>query len=286
VATRPRLSAHRARGGRAAVAKLLGSELVQGFLIVVLVLYLGFAAFAYLVSDRMIFLPPRSSYTARQLPVVHVPAQDGASIAVLHLANPRADFTLLYSHGNGEDLGHIAPILEELRALGFAVLAYDYRGYGLSNGGPPTAAGAYRDHEAVYRYATEELRIPTSRLVLYGRSVGTGPAAELAARAPVAGLVIESGFISAFRVVTRVPLLPFDRFPNLRNVRRARCPVLVIHGTEDEVIPLSHGRRLFAAAPEPKRALWVEGAHHNDLSIVAGRRYEEALLDFAALLRR
>lgn len=252
------------------------------FLFACVVTYLGFAAFAWFVSDRMIFLPPASSYRARDLPVVLVETEDGASVATLHLPNPEATFTLLYSHGNGEDLGHLAGLLEELRGAGFAVLAYDYRGYGLSRGGAPTADGAYRDQAAVYRYATEELRIPPSRIILYGRSVGSGPAVELATRAPVAGLVIESGFVSAFRVMTGVSLLPFDKFPNLRNLRKVECPVLVIHGTADEVIPLSHGERLFAAAPGPKEALWVEGAHHNDVAWVGGARYQEALRAFAA----
>jgi fermentation-respiration switch protein FrsA (DUF1100 family) len=135
--------------------------------------------------------------------------------------------------------------------------------------------------EAVYRYAERTLGIAPSRIILYGRSVGSGPATELAARLPVGGLVIESGFVSAFRVLTRVSLLPFDRFHNLRHIRRLRAPVLVIHGEVDEVIPWSHGRRLFEAAHEPKTSLWVAGAHHNDVAFVAGPRYWSVLREFA-----
>ncbi|HEX2095653.1 MAG TPA: alpha/beta hydrolase [Longimicrobiaceae bacterium] len=245
--------------------------------------YVGLAVLAYLVSDRMIFLPPAASYDARRLPVRLVETEDGARLATLHLPNPEATFTLLYSHGNAEDLGHVAPALEELRRAGFAVLAFDYRGYGASTGGPPGAEAAYRDEAAVYRHATRELGIPPDRIVVYGRSVGSGPAVELAAREPVAGLVVESGFVSAYRVVTRIPLLPFDKFPNLRNIRKVRAPVLVIHGVHDEVIPVSHGRRLFAAAPEPKRSLWVE-AGHNDVAWRAGADYLRAFRDFGTLL--
>ena len=253
-------------------------------LIVFAVLYLAFAATAYFVSDRMIFLPPTSSYSVGSLPVVLVPAGDGVRIATLHLRASGVPFTILYSHGNAEDLGHLAPLLQQLRRTGFSVLAYDYRGYGLSTGGPPTARGAYLDLEAVYRYAVEDLGIPPARLILLGRSVGSGPATELAAREPVGGLILEGGFVSAFRVLTRVQLLPFDRFPNLRHIREAKCPVLVIHGTEDEVIPPSHGQRLFDAAPAPKRLLWIEGARHNDLVSVAGAKYWQALLSFAELV--
>jgi abhydrolase domain-containing protein 17 len=252
---------------------------MKALLVTVLLVYLAFAAFAWLASDRMIFQPPPSSYRAGQLPIVMVPT-DGGSIATLHLPNPRATVTVLYAHGNAEDLGHAAPLLEELRRAGFAVLAFDYRGYGSSTGGPPSAAGATSDMEAVYQHAVRTLKIPPSRIVLYGRSVGSGPATDLAARVPIGGLVLESAFVSAFRVLTRVSLLPFDRFHNLRHIRRVRAPVLVIHGTEDEVIPVSHGRRLYEAAGQPKQALWIEGAHHNDVPFVAGARYWSTLAAF------
>lgn len=260
--------------------------MLKAFLVLVLALYLACAVAVYFVADRMIFLPPASSYAEGQLPVVVVPAGDGVEIATLHLRNPGAAFTILYSHGNAEDLGHLEPLLRQLQRSGFSVLAYDYRGYGLSTGGPPTARGAYRDLHVVYRHAVEELGIDPDRLLLLGRSVGSGPATELAAREPVGGLILESGFVSAFRVVTSIPILPFDRFPNLRHLREVNCPVLVIHGAEDDVIPPSHGRRLFDAAREPKQLLWVDGAGHNDLVIVAGARYWQALQSFASLVQR
>ena len=243
------------------------------------IVYACVATFAWFASDRMIFLPPSPSYRAGQLPIVMVPVE-GASVAAMHLPNPQATVTLLYAHGNAEDLGQLAPWLEEMRRAGFAVVAFDYRGYGMSTGGPTTAHGAVRDMEAVYRWVVNTLRVPPSRVVLYGRSVGSGPATDLAARVPIGGLVLESAFVSAFRVMTRVPLLPFDRFPNLRHIRQVRAPVLVIHGTEDEVIPVSHGRRLYEAATTPKQALWIDGAHHNDVPFVGGARYWTVLAAF------
>jgi fermentation-respiration switch protein FrsA (DUF1100 family) len=250
-----------------------------------LLLYGAIALLAYVAADRMIFQPPPPSYDARRLGVTTIGGgDDGVSIATLYLPSPRAALTLLYAHGNAEDLGMVAPYLEALRRDGFAVLAFDYRGYGASTGGPTTASAATRDMEAVYRHAVHTLGVPASRLVLYGRSVGSGPATDLAARLPIGGLVLESAFTSTFRVVTRVPLLPFDRFPNLHHLRRVRVPVLVIHGTDDEVVPVSHGRRLFSVAAEPKRAFWVEGAHHNDVTLVGGARYFAVLREFAVLV--
>jgi len=253
-------------------------------LLVAVLAYVGLAAFGYFLSDRLIFQPPPPTYRAGQLPLTMIPGADDVSLAALYLPNPGAQLTILYAHGNAEDLGVVAPMLEELRRHGFAVLGFDYRGYGASSGGPTTTSGAIRDMESVYQYAVHTLGVQPSRLVLYGRSVGGGPAADLAARLPSGGLVLESTFTSAFVVMTRVPLLPFDRFPNLRHVRSVHAPVLVIHGTADEVIPVSHGRRLYEAANAPKRALWVDGAHHNDLTLVAGQQYWTALTEFAHLV--
>jgi abhydrolase domain-containing protein 17 len=246
--------------------------------------YAALAAIGYFWSDRMIFLPPKSTYTARDLPVRLIGSDANRRTALLYLETPGSPYTLLFSHGNGEDLGHLRTYLEELQSYGFSVLAYDYQGYGLSSGGPPGERAAYRDIETVYEHATRELGIAPDRLLVHGRSVGTGPSLHLATTRPVGGVIIESGFTSAFRVMTRIPLLPFDKFHNLRRIRGLSVPVLVIHGTRDGVIPFYMGRSLFDAAPQPKQNLWVDGAGHNDLAWVAGPRYAHALRGFAALV--
>ncbi len=251
---------------------------------VLLVTYVVVALGAYLMAERVLFQPPPSSYTARDLPIHHVEVSPEQSLAVLYLPNAEARYTILYSHGNAEDIGHLTPVFQLLHDLGFGVIAYDYRGYGQSTGGKATVRTAVEDAEAVYRFAVDSLRIRPERLIVYGRSVGSGPTLELATRQPVGGVVLESAFTSAYRVLTRVPLLPFDRFPNSRRIPGVSAPVLVIHGTDDRVISLAHGMKLFALAPEPKQAYWVEGAGHNDLLYVAGENYGAALRRFAALL--
>lgn len=256
-------------------------------LLALLVVYLLLLVLAVLASERAIFLPPPAGYGPGG-DLVELTTRDGVGIAAVHLPAPPdvADpFTLLYSHGNAEDLGHARPWLEELRRMGFGVLAYDYRGYGASDRVRTTERGVYRDIDAAYDYLTGELGRSPRRIILFGRSVGAGPTLELAVRREVAGIILDSPFTSAFRVVTRIPLFPFDRFPNLRRIRRVDVPVLVIHGTRDEVIPIAHGRALYAAAPGPARALWVEGGRHNDVPRVAGDAYERALLDFADVVR-
>lgn len=256
-------------------------------LVLIPLLVYGIAALlAWLLADRLIFLPPPASYDERRLPILRVNTDDGNAVAVLHLPNPAASHTLLFSHGNAEDLGYLAPFLLALNEAGFSVLAYDYRGYGLSTGGPTTAAGTLRDIAAVYRHATETLKIPPAQIILHGRSVGSGPTLHLAAHEPVGGVVIESGFVSVYRVLTRWPLLPFDPYPNLTNIELARAPVLVIHGRRDEIIPFWHGELLLATAREPKYSAWVDGAGHNDLSEVAWDEYLRALQAFSGAISR
>jgi len=261
---------------------LLADLPIARLLVSAAVLYAGLSILIYLISDRMIFLPPPATYgDGRE--VVKLRTADGVLISAMYLPNREAGYTLLYGHGNAEDLGGVHPLLLRLRELGFSVLAYDYRGYGTSEG-RPSERGAYADIDAAYAYLTTTLGTPPARVIAYGRSVGSGPAIDLATRRPIGGLVVESAFTTAFRVLTRVPLLPFDKFRNIDKIGRLRCPVLVMHGRADEVVPFAHGEALWRAAPEPKRFLWVAGAGHNDFWLVADGPAARALGEFAALL--
>ncbi len=247
------------------------------------VAYAAVGAWVWLVSDRMIFLPPAPSY--RDTPdVIRLTTVGGERIAAVYLPNPRATYTVLFSHGNAEDLGSVMPLLPVLRDLGFSVFAYDYRGYGLSEG-RPSEQNVYADIDAAYEHLTRDLRVPPERIIPYGRSLGAGAAVDLAVRRSVGGLILESPFLTAFRVMTRIPVFPVDKFRNVDKIGRVRCPVLVMHGAADEIVPLWHGQRLFETAPGPKTFVAIPGAHHNDFMWVAGDRYAATLRDFEAALR-
>lgn len=257
--------------------------LVLRVLRVVAIVYVVAAAGLWLLGNRLMFQPPTASYRGDLPGLLRIPVGGGDTIAAVWLPNPAARFIILYSHGNAEDLGGDLPILRALRDHGFAVLAYDYRGYGLSTG-RPSERNAYADESAAYAWLTRELGVAPGRIIVHGRSLGGGPAGELASREPVAALVLESTFTSAHSVSPLGRFFPFDRFRTARRLPDVRAPVLVIHGTADEVIPITVGRRLFHLASEPKQALWVDGAGHNDLIDVAGERYWQALQRFAASL--
>lgn len=248
-------------------------------LLIALVAYVGFAALIWLLGERLIFLPPSERYPQDEQ-ILLLPRAAGGNVAAVHLRNPDARHTILFSHGNAENIVQGLDFLHAMRDAGFNVLAYDYSGYGLSTGRPSERA-AYADIEAAYDYLTRSAGVPPERILLHGRSLGGAVAADLAARKPAGGLVLESTFTSALRVVKAYPFLPFDRFRTERKLARVRMPVLVIHGTDDEVIGFWHGERLYETAPGPKRQLWVRGATHNDLAWVAGERYWTALRAFA-----
>ncbi len=252
---------------------------VLRILLLVLIAYVAFAALVWLFAERLIFLPPRQRY--EQTPeILLIPRDGGGTVAAAHLKNPRARYTILFSHGNGEHIGDDLPFLREMHDAGFSVLAYDYSGYGLSTGRPSERA-AYGDIDAAYHYLVHTAGVRPERIIAHGRSLGGAVAADLASRRPVAGLVLESTFTTVFRVVHSYPLVPFDRFRTVDKLPRVKAPVLVIHGTADGVVGFAHGRRLYELAPAPKRQLWVQGAGHNDLAWVAGERYWDALRQFA-----
>ncbi|MGA2960579.1 MAG: alpha/beta hydrolase [Candidatus Korobacteraceae bacterium] len=260
------------------------AKIVRGVVLVMVGAYLTLTVYGAFFADSIIFQPPLPGYRD-DASVLKVISADGAKISAKYLPNANARFTLLFSHGNAEDIGYDTPLLEAIRDAGFSVFAYDYQGYGTSEG-KPSEERVYEDVEAVYVYLTDTLHVPPSRIIALGRSLGAAAAVDLAARRPIAGLIMESAFTSAFRVLTRVAILPFDKFPNLAKIREVRCPVLVIHGKSDDIISFHHGRTLFATANEPKRSYWVEQAGHNDLAMIAGSGYFEELRKFAQMVDR
>jgi fermentation-respiration switch protein FrsA (DUF1100 family) len=232
--------------------------------------------------DRLIFFPPSSSYDEHAPGLLRLQSEARDEIAAFHHETPGAGITVLFAHGNAEDLGHGTGHAERYAQLGVSVLSFEYPGYGLSSG-KPTEPGTYAAADAAYRYLREQVGLESGAIIAHGRSLGGGVMVDLASRLPVGGLIIESSFVSVYRVVTRAPLLPVDQFKSLAKLSDVAAPALVIHGQRDEVIAPWHGRRLFRALPESRRSsLWVERAGHNDLAQVAGQSYWDALAAFTA----
>lgn len=177
---------------------------------------------------------------------------------------------LLYSHGNTGNLEGFLPAAERLRSAGFDVMVWDYRGYGRSGGVPRDEAALYVDAEAALSALMRETSAPARRIVHYGYSLGTAVATELAVRHGCRVLALESPFSSALdQALSHVPILPMlmwpfanNRFLTERKIAGLGCPLLVIHGDADEIIPLTQGMSVYAAAPMPKKLFIVPGGRH------------------------
>ncbi|KER19293.1 hypothetical protein T265_11884 [Opisthorchis viverrini] len=183
----------------------------------------------------------------------------------------KTPYTVLFSHGNAVDIGQMAGFLQSLaHRFGVNVICYDYSGYGVSTG-QRLEENLYADAEAVLRELRERFKVPLEQIVLYGQSIGTAPTVELATKYKVAGVVLHSPFMSGLRVVCpgTTRRFCFDPFTNIDKVSRILSPTLIIHGTDDEIIGIHHGRELFSRLPYPLEPAWVEGAGHNDIELFA-----------------
>lgn len=240
---------------------------IQTIILYIIIAYLGLLVFAYLYSDFYMFYPPAASYKDSK-EIIKLKTQSGNIISAVYLPNKKAKYILLVSHGNGEDLGQIIPRLKTFRKtfqdLGMSVFAYDYPGYGTSTG-RPSEKSSYEAINAAYQYLIETLNIPPNHIILFGNSIGAGVSIDLATRKPVAALILQSPFVTAFRVVTYFPLLPFDKYNNLQKIKQIHVPILIIHGKRDRIIPFWHGKKLYNAAHEPKEQLWIDNVGHNDI---------------------
>lgn len=202
------------------------------------------------------------------IPGAGAPAGSGGAAA-----SQGVRWTLLHSHGNAVDLGEMLPLYEELaRLLRCNVLSYDYAGYGCSTG-VPAASQTLSDIGAVFSFLTQQLGKRPEDTVLYGQSVGSGPTCHLAAQLPqLGGVLLHAPFLSGMRVLNpgwrRWPSA-LDIFPNHRLVPKIQCPVLVMHGLQDEVIDVSHGKQLVALCKRPSEPFWAPRRGHQDLEAAA-----------------
>jgi len=230
-------------------------------------------------ASAMIFSPPPVSYLDGP-GIIKIDVGNGEAIRGRYLVNPDAEYTILYNHGNNEDIGMNLKWLRRFRERGFSVLTYDYRGFGLSEG-KSTEKNTYRDAQAAYDYLVKVKNVPPSRIIVMGRSLGGGVAVELASTNPVAGLIMQSTFISINRVVAGGQVVPFDKYKSISRIGKVNCPTLVIHGTADSLVKFWHGEKLYEAAKQPKGYLWVKGAdHEDDIAAIAGAKYWQAIESF------
>nr|XP_020471672.1 protein ABHD17A-like [Monopterus albus] len=223
-------------------------------------------------------------YSQRELDVTDVfltRSSRGNRVGCMYIrCAPNARFTVLFSHGNAVDLGQMSSFYIGLGTrINCNIFSYDYSGYGVSTG-KPSEKNLYADIDAAWHALRSRYGISPENIILYGQSIGTVPTVDLASRFECAAVVLHSPLTSGMRVAfpDTKKTYCFDAFPNIEKVSKIPSPVLIIHGTEDEVIDFSHGLALFERCPKAVEPLWVEGAGHNDIELYS--QYLERLRRF------
>ena len=165
-------------------------------------------------------------------------------------------------------------------------MLYEYTGYNDSHF-KPSEKFVYSDCEAAFWFLTNCLKIPFNKIVMYGRSLGSGPSCYLSEKYQVGGLILQTPLSSIFRVILEFKFtLPGDMFPNIDRMNNIMCPLLIIHGTKDEIVPMQHSIQLFQACKcSNKFAFYVEGAGHNNIESVAGMPLFETMQNFINSLK-
>ncbi len=245
----------------------------------------------YLMQSRMLYLPNELGRTMTMTPMdigmdyqdVSIETADGVTLHGWFIVG-RSSQVLLFFHGNAGNISHRLKSIRQFQNLGLSILIIDYRGYGQS-GGRTTEKGISRDADAAWRYLTEDRAISGSDIVIFGRSLGASVASWLATQHQPLALIVESSFTSVPDIAEELyPWLParwLSRFSHATRdyVRDVRCPILVAHSRDDEIIPFHHAEAIFASANKPRTLLAIRG-NHNDAFLQDERTYIEGVRTF------
>jgi len=249
-------------------------------------IYVSLVTLISLFQRHLIYYPSREyeglpTDVGHEFEEVAIRAADGVKLAGWYVPCPDDKATVLFFHGNAGNISHRLHKIDLLHRLGFSVFIIDYRGFGKSEG-RPSEQGLYRDADAAWEYLTNTRGIPAERIVVMGKSLGGAVAIDLAGRRTPGALVVESTFTTLLDVARihfrflPVKLILRDRFESIHKIGAVRCPLLILHGTEDRLIPIDLAKSLFQAAPEPKRFITTPGDHNE-----SGFSYN---LDYATMM--
>lgn len=244
-------------------------------LVVVAAVYAVLLAYVYFFQSRLIYFPDNPGRELVETPAaiglafedLHVTTADGVRLHGWFVSGAPGAPTVLYCHGNAGNISHRLDRLRIFNDLGLAVLLFDYRGYGRSEGSP-SEQGTYRDARAVWEYLTSARHIPPARILIFGESLGGPIAAELARSVAPGALVLASTFTSAPDLASKfygflpVRLLARYQYPTARFVDAVRRPLLVIHSRDDEIVPFSQGEEIFRRGHDPKQFVEIFGDHN------------------------
>ncbi len=261
----------------------------MGWLVILAIFYSVVMAVMYISQRSHLYFPFKTNQSPADMGLAGINAVtistiDGEKLQAWHLAAQTGQPSVLFFHGNAGFIGHRAERLSFFRKKGIGALFVSYRGYGASTGSP-TEQGLINDALAAYDWLVDN-NIAPRQIAVLGESLGSAVAVQLAARRPVLALVLEAPFTSVADVARRVywwlpvNLLLKDRFETIQAIKHVNAPVMIVHGERDEIINISHGRRLFEVASQPKELSIIKGGTHNGFS------NEDVWIDELAFIRK
>jgi fermentation-respiration switch protein FrsA (DUF1100 family) len=238
-----------------------------------LIAYVLLIVLMYAMQRILLFHPDKQTeapqaYGLTDFDETFITTADGFKLQIWYRAANAGFPTIAYFHGNAHNISGRAGIYAALASKGFGVAALSYRGYGKSEGSP-SEQGLYADAHAVMSFLKEK-NITPDRAALYGESLGTGVAVQMATEYPVSMLILQAPYISvedrASELYSFVPvkLMIKDKFRSIDKIKNVKAPLVIFHGERDNVIPVKHGRTIFEAASEPKQAFFLPNTNHND----------------------
>lgn len=220
---------------------------------------------------------------------LYIETEDEVTIHSYLIPTPSSSKILIYFHGNGGNLCHRLPDLLHIKNMGINVLGVSYRGYGKS-AGKPSEKGIYRDGIAALNYATQTLGFPLQNVTVLGRSIGTTVAVHITQNIDIGGLILVTPLTSAKDFAKKsglgwVAFIAGSAFDNIGKAKHITCPVLVIHGTHDGIIPFEMGKKVYdTIGSGTKKFVVVNSAGHNNLSLEYAKDYFPPIAAFLSRL--
>lgn len=242
-------------------------------IVIILGVYVGLGMLLYLVQESFIYFPHKGLTSSPEdmhlkYEDVYLTTADGVKIHGWFIPADNAEMTILYCHGNAGNISHRLDTINIYHELGVNFFIFDYRGYGNSEGSI-SEAGSYKDVDAAWKYLRETKKIPADRIIIMGRSLGGAVAANLATRTKPTAFICEEAFTSIPDMAAKMyPVYPIRlmtrvKYPTIDYIKKIACPKMIVHSVEDDIIPYSHGERLFNEAMEPKQFLKLTGSHND-----------------------
>jgi uncharacterized protein len=263
-------------------------------LIIVIVLYCLPGAYFYFKQNKLLYHPNKDVYETPdaadlEYEDLYLTTQDSIKINSWYIpAKDSSAKTILFCHGNAGNISHRLETIEIFHNMGLNVLIFDYRGFGKSEG-KPSEKGTYEDALAAWTYLIKDMKCKPDDIIIFGRSLGGAIATNLATKVKPSCLIIESTFTSVPDIAQKMfPIFPVNllvknKYPSINIIPKVKCPVLVIHSQEDQLIPYSNGVELFEKATAKKQFLEITGGH-NEGYMESGKVYTDGIKQFIANL--